>query len=127
MPRGDRTGPAGQGPMTGRAAGYCAGYNTPGFMNPGGRYLGTGRGLFGRRGRGMMHRNWFYATGYPGWARYDMGFPAWGTAGMPYPADIDAGEESEFLKEQADYLKQQLDDIQTRMDELEKEKKAEKS
>jgi hypothetical protein len=38
MPRGDRTGPAGMGPMTGRAAGYCTGSGTPGFMNPyGGR------------------------------------------------------------------------------------------
>lgn len=35
MPRGDGTGPAGQGPMTGRAAGYCAGYNSPGYANPG--------------------------------------------------------------------------------------------
>jgi len=26
MPRGDGTGPWGLGPMTGRAAGYCAGY-----------------------------------------------------------------------------------------------------
>ena len=26
MPGGDGTGPAGAGPMTGRAAGYCAGY-----------------------------------------------------------------------------------------------------
>ncbi|MGI6097596.1 MAG: DUF5320 domain-containing protein, partial [Dethiobacteria bacterium] len=26
MPRGDGSGPAGMGPMTGRAAGYCAGY-----------------------------------------------------------------------------------------------------
>lgn len=34
MPRGDRTGPAGRGPMTGRGAGYCAGYPVPGFMNP---------------------------------------------------------------------------------------------
>lgn len=34
MPRGDGTGPMGMGPMTGRAAGYCAGYPTPGFMNP---------------------------------------------------------------------------------------------
>lgn len=34
MPRGDRTGPAGLGPMTGRAAGFCAGYPTPGYMNP---------------------------------------------------------------------------------------------
>ena len=34
MPRGDGTGPAGAGPMTGRAAGYCAGYRAPGYMNP---------------------------------------------------------------------------------------------
>jgi len=41
MPRGDQTGPAGMGPMTGRAAGYCAGYNAPGYMNP---YGGGARG-----------------------------------------------------------------------------------
>jgi len=34
MPRGDGTGPAGMGPMTGRAAGYCAGYPVPGYVNP---------------------------------------------------------------------------------------------
>jgi hypothetical protein len=34
MPRGDGTGPAGLGPMTGRAAGFCAGYSMPGYMNP---------------------------------------------------------------------------------------------
>jgi len=34
MPFGDGTGPAGMGPMTGRAAGFCAGYPTPGYMNP---------------------------------------------------------------------------------------------
>jgi hypothetical protein len=47
MPRGDRTGPSGLGPRTGRAAGYCAGYPIPGFMNPEpgfGRGLGFGRG-----------------------------------------------------------------------------------
>ena len=31
MPRGDRTGPMGQGPMTGRNLGFCAGYDTPGM------------------------------------------------------------------------------------------------
>jgi len=55
MPRGDGTGPAGMGSMTGRGMGYCAGYNTPGYMNPGfGRGLGRGYGRgfgrgFGRR------------------------------------------------------------------------------
>jgi len=34
MPAGDGTGPLGFGPMTGRAAGYCAGYPIPGYMNP---------------------------------------------------------------------------------------------
>jgi hypothetical protein len=35
MPLGDRTGPAGRGAMTGRAAGFCAGYGVPGCRNPG--------------------------------------------------------------------------------------------
>ena len=57
MPRGDRTGPAGMGPMTGRGAGYCAGYSVPGFANPAfGRGLvfgfGRGLGLGFRGGRG---------------------------------------------------------------------------
>jgi len=34
MPAGDGTGPMGLGPLTGRAAGYCAGYGVPGYMNP---------------------------------------------------------------------------------------------
>ena len=34
MPAGDGTGPFGLGPMTGRQAGYCAGYALPGYMNP---------------------------------------------------------------------------------------------
>jgi len=40
MPGGDRTGPRGLGPRTGRAAGFCAGYYMPGFDNPfpGGRF-----------------------------------------------------------------------------------------
>ncbi|HEB11422.1 MAG TPA: hypothetical protein ENI06_09450 [Spirochaetales bacterium] len=42
MPRGDRTGPSGYGAMTGRAAGFCAGYSTPGYAN-----FGAGRGVPG--------------------------------------------------------------------------------
>ena len=33
MPGGDRTGPLGLGPRTGRGLGYCSGYNRPGFMS----------------------------------------------------------------------------------------------
>lgn len=35
MPFGDGTGPAGMGPMTGRAAGFGAGFPMPGYRNPG--------------------------------------------------------------------------------------------
>lgn len=55
MPRGDRTGPMGEGSMTGRRLGYCAGYDRPGFTGGGGRGLGLGLGYRGR-GRGFF---WF--------------------------------------------------------------------
>ena len=57
MPGGDRTGPMGTGPMTGRGAGYCAGFQTAGYANPmPGRGFTRGRGGRGFRrgfGRGM--------------------------------------------------------------------------
>ena len=83
MPGGDGTGPMGLGPMTGRAAGYCAGYGVPGYMNPipGRGYFGWGRGFWGA-GRGRGWRGWYRATGMPGWVRAAYGMPAWG---MPRP------------------------------------------
>lgn len=45
MPQGDRTGPVGAGPMTGRGAGSCAGTNQPGFAAGAGFVRGMGRGL----------------------------------------------------------------------------------
>jgi hypothetical protein len=33
MPGFDGTGSSGRGPMTGRAAGFCAGYSVPGFKS----------------------------------------------------------------------------------------------
>jgi len=33
MPRGDRTGPWGRGPMTGRGLGYCSGSSAHGYGN----------------------------------------------------------------------------------------------
>jgi hypothetical protein len=118
MPGGDRTGPAGMGPMTGRAAGFCAGYPVPGYMNPvGGRgYWGWGRG--GGRGR----RNWFYATGFPWWSRADQSM--WG--GVPFELvapTIKPEQELAGLKQQAEYFQNSLDRITERIAELEKAKK----
>jgi hypothetical protein len=105
MPRGDRTGPWGAGPMTGRGAGWCAGYDRPGFANPAPR-LGLG---WGCRGGGRGWRNMYYATGLPGWAR--AGYGAW-----PAPT---ADQELTSLKAQAGWLAGQLDAINKRIEELE--------
>lgn len=79
MPFGDETGPEGLGPMTGRAAGYCASNPAPGYANPNPGFgvfgRGSGRGNWSGRGRRRGWRNWFYATGIPGWARFGYGYP----------------------------------------------------
>jgi hypothetical protein len=125
MPGGDGTGPAGLGPMTGRAAGFCAGYPAPGYMNPiGGRgYWGWGRGF---RGGGRGWRNWYYATGLPGWARAGYGWPAGGAAagqyaygGTPFAPGLSAQQELDALKGQAEYFEDALDGIKKRIEELE--------
>ncbi len=121
MPGGDKTGPTGMGPMTGRAAGFCAGYPVPEYMNPvGGRgFGGRGRGFWGRGG-GRGRRNRFYATGLPGWAR--AGQPAWDdvsyTPGMP---TVRPEQELTGLKQQAEYFENVLDRINKRIEQLETE------
>lgn len=127
MPRGDRTGPAGMGPMTGRGAGYCAGFNRPGYANPavaGGGAFGRGAGRGGGRGR----RNWYYQTGMPGWSRAANGMPAYGSpapAGGGYvPGQAGYGEPSpedelQMLRQQSEALSQQLEQINQRITELE--------
>jgi hypothetical protein len=117
MPGGDRTGPMGEGPMTGRAAGYCAGYPEPGYAPPGfGRGFGFGWG--GGWGRGWRHR--YYATGLPRWARGTAPAWGWGPAYGP-PAPPTREQEADALKAQAQWLKGQLDDIQQRLTELDQE------
>lgn len=72
MPRGDRTGPEGAGPMTGRALGYCSGNDQPGYTadaapqgaarGPGyGRGFGRGAGRGRGRGFGFAARGANYA------------------------------------------------------------------
>jgi len=125
MPRGDRTGPMGMGPMTGRGRGYCAGYDLPGYADPmPGRGFGFGRG--GGWGGGWRHRHWYHATGAPGWARY-AGPPAWASP-PAWPYDPYAyveppsrGQEGEALRAQAEWLREQLDVINRRIDQLEQE------
>ena len=151
MPGGDGTGPGGMGPMTGRAAGYCAGYPMPGFMNP-----IAGRGFWGGgRGRGGWGRGWqramYGAPAYGGAAPYGAAYgmnpqqpygPGMGGAapygaaygmpygmpygtpyGAPFSPTVSAQQELDGLKGQAEYLEDALDEIKKRMGELEAEGK----
>jgi len=133
MPAGDGTGPLGLGPMTGRRAGYCAGYGVPGYANPAvprlglgwrrGWGAGWGRGWPGRWaggwGGGWRWRHWYYATGVPGWARYGAP-PAWSVPPVaPYAAAPTPEQEVDLLRNQAEWLKEQLEAIEQRITELE--------
>ena len=93
MPRGDGTGPNGQGPMTGRRMGFCAGFNMPGFMN-----FGFGRG-FGR-GRGF----------------------AWRARAMPIqqPVIITEKQEKQYLEQELKELREEIKEIEERLKELKK-------
>jgi hypothetical protein len=128
MPGGDRTGPAGMGPMTGRAAGYCAGYPVPGYMNPVSGYgFGRGRGRGFGRGLGFRgSRGWGGYWGAPyGAATYDYGAPyqvppAYYPA--PYGVSPSPEQEMDALKGQAEYFEDALEGIKKRIQELEAEK-----
>lgn len=115
MPRGDGTGPAGMGPMTGRAAGFCAGHRMPGYTNSMGGcgFAGWGRG---RGGRGYRH--WFWATGVPGWARPGHGYPVYAGPAAGEPA---REQELEMLRSQAEHFDGALTDIRQRIEQLEAE------
>ncbi len=112
--------------MTGRGAGYCAGYGMPGYANP---YFapgyGRGRGNFGRGrggGRGWRHR--YYATGVPGWAAFDYAPQA---AAPPQETEAYAGmspeEEMAWLKNQAKHVEGSLRRLNKRISDLENEMK----
>jgi len=110
MPGGDRTGPMGQGPMTGRAAGLCAGSPNPGYANP--RYgigLGRGRGRgFGRgfwgRGRGLWWRNYNPEPYY-------------------YPQTQNKEDEKTYLENTIKNLEEEIKAIKERIQEISKEEK----
>ena len=110
MPGGDRTGPSGMGPMTGRGAGFCGGWNRPGWSN---RFGGWGGGFFGgRRGGGFGFRNRGWGYGY-------------GPAPMPQdmataPA---AADEKQWLQERTRQLESELDALRRRMDAMDTDRK----
>jgi hypothetical protein len=95
--------------MTGRGAGFCAGYAMPGYTNPmPGRGMGWGRGKGRGFGMGMGWRHGWAAQGYPVTAQP-----------VPYAPQ----DEMTMLKNQAQSLGQALETIKNRINELETERK----
>jgi hypothetical protein len=108
MPGGDRTGPSGMGPRTGRGLGYCTG-NVP----PGGAGFGFGGGWwrrgggFGRGGgRGWRNRN-FAGVGWE-W-RYPV---------PPIMPEMAKEDEISWLESQAKGLEAALQQVQKQLGKL---------
>ncbi|MCD4750773.1 MAG: DUF5320 domain-containing protein [Thermoanaerobaculales bacterium] len=98
MPGRDRTGPQGQGPMTGRGLGLCRGVDEMGGANAVGRGMGWGRGMgrgFGGGGRGMGRR-----------------LGAWGAE--------PTSEEAIALQRKSEMLEQELAEMKQRLEKVEK-------
>jgi hypothetical protein len=123
MPGGDGTGPNGLGSRTGRALGYCAGYDTPGYTKGPGR--GIGRRIGGdpniRYGRGQAwgrRGGWWYGRGgYIGRGRGGIFYPA-----PVYPAPIELTPEQKItsLKQDREYLETELKSLQSSIEDVSK-------
>lgn len=99
MPRGDRTGPMGGGPRTGRGLGYCNENTAPGAFTGGFGY-GRGRGGFGR-GRGCWN--------------------PWGWGAAPYQPqyeNVPEQSEEDSLRSRAEQLQNELEAIKHRLGQL---------
>ncbi len=110
MPGGDRTGPMGQGPRTGRGMGLCAGNTAPGFATAMGR---------GMRGRGRGWRYWFCATGLTGWQRRAMDWPeAGGTPFGDQAETADSQQELQSLQREAHNIGTMLQQLLRQLERL---------
>lgn len=126
MPLGDRTGPMGQGPVTGRALGYCMGFDSPGYAKR--AAFGAGRGFysgggFGRgfgRGRGMrpgVFSGRGIGRGPHANIPYYGAFPY-----FHYMENWTKEDEIKMLKAEAQALRRSQNEIEKRLKELEDEK-----
>ncbi len=95
MPRGNGTGPAGQGPLTGRGLGNCTGVQNTAYGY--GRGLGMGRGPGMGRGAGNGRGFGYYPAA---------------------PAPITYASQKDFLAAQQEDLKNRLEIINSQLNDL---------
>jgi len=114
MPRGNRRGPEGMGPMTGRGLGNCAGNSAPGFENDSAtpRWgLGFNRG-FGGRGRGFGNGNG-RGAGRGFGRRFE-----WEDPNQEWPVNQTSTQDQTTLSQEVADLKAQLAALQAKINEL---------
>jgi hypothetical protein len=113
------------GAMSGRAAGFCAGYQMPGYANPvpgrGFDMRGGRGGGFWCRGGGRGWRNQYFATGLTGWQRAGH-WPVAGIDMTPQASAPTRDQQMAALKNQAEYFEDALDNIRKRIGALEAQK-----
>ena len=114
MPRGDKTGPMGEGAMTGRGQGFCVGTDSPGFMNQ-----SFGRGFGGGFGGGRGVGRGFQGGGRNRYRNFARNF------NPPVPTEelnkSFQQEELNNLKEQAQSLKGTLKNIELQVSRIQQE------
>jgi hypothetical protein len=114
MPRGDQTGPMGMGKMSGRKAGYCAGFKMPGYSNPSHwqDFKNNFRGhtaWSGGIGGGQRRQGNRYAANLPWWMRL---------SGCAMPRRYqrpDPELERQALEQRAQILREELEFIEKQL------------
>lgn len=122
MPGGDRRGPTGEGPGTGRAQGYCAGNPEPGYGDPDFKRGGS-RGRNGGRRRGRRHA--FQAAGPTGRQRAERQMSSARSAeegsgaDQVYPSNAAQSQELHILTQLCRKIEKSLEEIRQRIGALE--------
>lgn len=98
MPAGDRTGPLGNGPMTGRGMGYCSGNEQTGNAT-----LNFGRGL---------------ARGFRGGQGRRSGFFRFRNFGYSQNQEDNAQNRKQALENELEYLKKQVSGLESEIEKL---------
>ncbi|MEN8153450.1 MAG: DUF5320 domain-containing protein [Acidobacteriota bacterium] len=105
MPYGDRRGPDGYGPRSGRGLGYCNDFDSPGYTK-------------GSSGRGFGRRN---GNNFGGGGRRMSGRGFSGAWGQPYEYNQPADEKS-FLDTEIKVMEKNLESMKKRLEEIDKKK-----
>ena len=95
MPRGDRTGPLGQGPMTGRGMGICSGNE----------FAGNTSGVYGR---GL-------ARGFRGGQGRRGGFSRFANFGFDQNPEDAKQNRKRSIEDEIDYLKNQISGLEAEL------------